>query len=537
MQLQKKYIFFFFLLLSFYTHSQKEASIWYFGERAGLNFNNGSNIQVTDGEMLSLEGCATVSDEDGNLLFYTNGGSHEYFINVGKDGGTIWNKNHEPMYQMNGMEGGGFSATQSSLILPKPNNPGVYYLMVIDEIEAYLNNELRGFSYYEIDMNLNGGLGEVTTYVESVYANTYELLSAVPMTDETGFWVVIRDKDSEEFLVYALTESGINLNGTYPGTGFNRLTFSPDGSKLFSAGYLYDFDKLTGDISNELELTLPGVRGFSPNSRYLYSIYFDSIDINRFDFHRYDLSVSDINASATFLFSVDNVGVGNAQIAPDGNMYFIERTSSFDTAYLAAILCPNSETPCFKRGIYSFPITNYLFTHLPNFNDHAFASDTEQITLEASIDASALIIGPGETVTLTANHYLGESYLWSTNETTQSITIDQPGIYSVTISDGCCSSGTAEIEVVEDITDDVIDLDLQDYVIFPNPAKESFNIVFEDAQNFELTLFDALGRVILPPVEYIEQARIETRNLPSGTLWLKIKLDGKLHWERVDVVR
>jgi hypothetical protein len=57
---------------------------------------------------------------------------------------------------------------------------------------------------------------EVTTYVESVYANTYEHYRQVPMADGTGFWVVIQDKDSKDYLV-VFDKSGINLNGTYPG--------------------------------------------------------------------------------------------------------------------------------------------------------------------------------------------------------------------------------------------------------------------------------------------------------------------------------
>jgi len=146
---------------------------------------------------------------------------------------------------------------------------------------------------------------------------------------------------------------------------------------------------------------------------------------------------------------------------------------------------PRSYAPIlkrFKKGIYSFPITSYGFSNLPNFNDHAFAIDVDHVPLEVSINASALIIGPGETVTLTANHYLAETYEWSNNETTQSITMDQPGMYSVTISDGCCSSGTVEIEVMEDVINDVSTVDDPDYIIFPNSAIDFFNVVFENGQ-------------------------------------------------------
>ena len=71
------------LLLCFYlsVFSQKQANIWYFGKNAGLDFNSGTAIPLTDGAMNTWEGCASIADPNGNLLFYT-------------DGITVWNKNH-----------------------------------------------------------------------------------------------------------------------------------------------------------------------------------------------------------------------------------------------------------------------------------------------------------------------------------------------------------------------------------------------------------------------------------------------------------
>ena len=49
--------------------AQKEAAIWYFGESAGLDFNSGIPVTLTDGKLTTNEGCATISDKDGKLLF------------------------------------------------------------------------------------------------------------------------------------------------------------------------------------------------------------------------------------------------------------------------------------------------------------------------------------------------------------------------------------------------------------------------------------------------------------------------------------
>lgn len=67
------------------VYGQKQGNIWYFGDHAGLDFNNGSPVALIDGQTYSpdgtaIEGTAAISDSLGSLLFYTNGMK-------------IWNKN------------------------------------------------------------------------------------------------------------------------------------------------------------------------------------------------------------------------------------------------------------------------------------------------------------------------------------------------------------------------------------------------------------------------------------------------------------
>ena len=65
----------------FFATAQNEGNIWYFGENAGLDFNSGAPVPLIDGQLNTLEGCAAISDNSGDLLFYT-------------DGMTVYNKNH-----------------------------------------------------------------------------------------------------------------------------------------------------------------------------------------------------------------------------------------------------------------------------------------------------------------------------------------------------------------------------------------------------------------------------------------------------------
>src|SRR5688572_31015566 len=48
-------------------------NIWYFGRKAGLDFNQPSAAPLHNSAMNADEGSSTICDANGNLLFYTNG--------------------------------------------------------------------------------------------------------------------------------------------------------------------------------------------------------------------------------------------------------------------------------------------------------------------------------------------------------------------------------------------------------------------------------------------------------------------------------
>jgi hypothetical protein len=126
--------------------AQKSNNNWYFGNKAGISFNSGAPVALTDGQLSSGGGVATMSDVNGNLLFYT-------------DGITIWNRNHVVMLNGTGLLGDP-SAAQGVIILPQPNNSNIYYVYTVT---AWSNPGLRKDMYYStIDMQLDNGLGGVT---------------------------------------------------------------------------------------------------------------------------------------------------------------------------------------------------------------------------------------------------------------------------------------------------------------------------------------------------------------------------------------
>lgn len=51
------------------SFAQKEAANWYFRNNTGLDFNSESPVALTNGQLDTAEGCASISDENENLLF------------------------------------------------------------------------------------------------------------------------------------------------------------------------------------------------------------------------------------------------------------------------------------------------------------------------------------------------------------------------------------------------------------------------------------------------------------------------------------
>ncbi len=117
---------------------------WYFGEMAGLDFNSNPPAPLLDGMIFSEEGCATMSDDNGQLLFYTNGS-------------TVWNKDHLVMANGQGI-GGDSTAAQSSIILPFPDDNTMFYIFTTEEVYGDFTFNLK---MSIVDMKKDTARGQV----------------------------------------------------------------------------------------------------------------------------------------------------------------------------------------------------------------------------------------------------------------------------------------------------------------------------------------------------------------------------------------
>ena len=102
------------ILFSSLLFSQQHTSYWPFGHGAAIDFSTGSAVSTTSAFTNIEEGSTSMSDAEGNLLFYANGEE-------------AYDATHQIM--PNGDELEGFSsAAQGALTIPMPNNPDQYYL-------------------------------------------------------------------------------------------------------------------------------------------------------------------------------------------------------------------------------------------------------------------------------------------------------------------------------------------------------------------------------------------------------------------------
>ena len=324
------------------SFSQNESNNWYFGLNAGLDFNSPSPIALTDGMVNSHGGSSTMSDSNGNLLFYSNGM-------------TVWDKNHNVMTNGTGLLGHA-SSTQSSIIIPHPGTTDSYYIFTND---AYTGN--NGLSYSEIDMSAVGGLGEVTAIKNvQLISPTTEKLTAVLHTNEIDYWVITHERGTNAFYAFLVSASGVGtavvsqVGVVHGGTNLNsdvsigQMKVSPDGTKIALATSannntfeIFDFNAASGIVSNPVTLSSPdysnpyGVE-FSADGTKLYCSTTNNNKVYQINMQAG--SASAIIASATLIATSSSSNIGALQLGPDSKIY-LARNLSF---YLGVINNPNA---------------------------------------------------------------------------------------------------------------------------------------------------------------------------------------------------
>ncbi|KAA6435710.1 hypothetical protein FOE74_07140 [Rufibacter glacialis] len=332
-------------LLSLMALAQKEATTWYFGHNAGLSFADPANPQpLKDGNMFSEEGCAVLSDALGNLLFYTNGMQ-------------VWNRNKQIMAGGDSLKGHE-SSTQSAVILPKPGSQHLYYLFTTD-----FQGQSHGLQYHLIDLSRNGGLGEVVSKNNLIFAPVTEKLTAIKHRNGRDYWVITHRWNSSAFYAYLISADGItfkpvesHLGSIHAGDNGGTIGYmkaSPTGDKLAVATWatvnkieVFGFNNENGKLSLAVDLgkfdEAYGVE-FSPDGTKLYGGK-NGIAGGEARIFQFDLSAGTNDAiihSGKQVAKSISRKIGALQLGPDGRIYVARNNSN----WLGVIRNPNALGP------------------------------------------------------------------------------------------------------------------------------------------------------------------------------------------------
>lgn len=336
----RKIIFILSLFYMCHANAQNEFNTWYFGFGAGLDFNSGAPVVLTNGAINTFEGCASISDATGALLFYT-------------DGVFVWNKNHLTMPNGTTLQGGS-SSTQSANIVPVVGSPGQYY--IVSTGNAGVN---AGMHYSIVDMSLQGGLGDVSVLNVMLMDSSVEGNTIVPHANGIDYWIVghkFGTADYYSFLVnsggiqppvVSTTGSMIGAIDVYDQIGYikpspcgNKIAYANTGGNFFDYS---DFNNSTGVVSNTITLpssatTAIGCYGveFSPDGSRLYGGVNGTGEIFQFDLTAG--SPAAIIASRVLIGTGYGSNLGALQLAPDNKIY----VGRYSFEYLGVINDPNT---------------------------------------------------------------------------------------------------------------------------------------------------------------------------------------------------
>jgi PKD repeat protein len=319
--------------------NSKEGNVWYFGQNAALDFNEGTPKLIPDRSHLLREGISSICNSHGSLLMYA-------------DGEKVWNRAGAVMQNGDGLGGSSWSA-QSCVIVPAPKSDSLYYIFTVSN----WTDIAPALRYSIVDMSRDGGFGAVITKGVLLDSMVSERVAAVFHEDCEDIWIVSHEMGNHTFVAFRLLPEGVdtvpvrsNVGGVSEGTNrYGGLKFSPSGRKLGSALggssvdptlEVFNFDPGTGIVSHPLTLAesgwLPNAYSceFSPDENLFYAC-----GIGERYIYQYDLrgGLDGTIRASRFTVSMTGDQKSGLQLGPDGVIYIAKPEQPF----LGAITLPN----------------------------------------------------------------------------------------------------------------------------------------------------------------------------------------------------
>jgi Secretion system C-terminal sorting domain len=254
-----------------------------------ISFDSTSYSYTPEFRKMSFEGTqGNICDPQGNFLMSSNG---------------VWiaNANNDTMLNGSGLNPGyfvnawpnGLVIDNGNLFIPTPGDSLGYTLFHQTEVNP--NNSNASVLYSSINLNLDGGLGGVTSKNNLIINDSLSWgITSCKHANGRDWWIFAMKDNSDLVYKILFTSIGVysvsveNLNFLpFPVENGAQIGFNPDGNLFVCNTYdnpvdrnssviICDFDRCTGMFSNTR--TIPVSSGqyiwgmsFSPNGEYLYA--------------------------------------------------------------------------------------------------------------------------------------------------------------------------------------------------------------------------------------------------------------------------
>ena len=335
----KKY-FFLFICLNFHFFQSKAQTVnqGYSNNRLlgynafvnfppylGLQLNSYSGVEVMDSIPLPFQfysNSANISDDQGNLLFYTNGfhvaNAQHQIIPNGDSLGYVFLPGGYGTYFTN-YNIWGAPIPQSSVIIPSPGDTNSYTLIynTIYDTVGWIH-QIKPSKYLKIAKVINDSNGEfIITEKDKVLITDTILqggLAAVKHGNGRDWWIFAQKfSNGKYFKILVTPDSNYVSNGEYPGPpspGYIdacNIIFSENGKHFVRVvngnwqGRIYSFDRCTGefvtvDYDGTISPQSHAGNAYSPSGKYFYFTETQKV-------WRYNLQAADIPASKELVYT------------------------------------------------------------------------------------------------------------------------------------------------------------------------------------------------------------------------------------------
>ena len=560
----KNILLFICALLPVVAFAQGENDHWYFGYHAAVNFSSPTPVALNNSALEGFEACGTVSDPNGNLLFYT-------------DGKEIRNRQHQIMQNGSGLTGN--SSTQQLVIVKHPGNANQYFVFTGGYNDPA---SLTRISYSIVDMSqgnigTNGSpLGKVLDNFKNIpvtnsQGNTFrsEAITVVP-SPYGSLWVLIPSGAS----LYSYTVNNLGFNNGNPVVSplsFPLPLVPPNhfgirASPIVSSGYpffsnylcisawstassyvnmVYSFNNVTGHITNNYLLQINDINSYGVEFNQNASVLF----LGGYRIFAVDLltsTPSSINMMEVYNFG-SNATCGTIQRNKYNDIYVSQPNNNF----LGRILNPDVYGPGISvdmsnvflglnlygtnaEAMYGLPqsvevpVNTYypcignLTLSAPEINNNYVYYVSNTITTNA-----AYTVSPHQNITMKAGQsitLLPDTYIMNRSDYLAKIERCNP--YAL--------RGVAGEENHQPVTLGVNNAAAQqdNVLVYPNPASTFIQIDVRQDKLRSWELCDMTGKMVLSGVAN----KVNVESLPKSVYLMKVLTEsGKSSHKKVTI--